>query len=191
MNTRALLAVSLLCLGLPAQQRQTGEPLYTLDGQLLRPDSYREWVYLSSGLGMTYGPAAAPAGQPDPQFDNVFVIPRAYKAFLETGSWPDRTVFVLEVRRSASKGSINAGGHYQEGLVALEIHLKDQAHFPGKWAFFEFGVSGQTAKALPASSDCQTCHAKSGAVDETFVQFYPTLIPVAKRKGTYKAEAEK
>jgi len=34
-------------------------------------------------------------------------------------------------------------------------------------------------------------HAKNGAVDETFVQFYPTLIPVAKAKGTFKGEAEK
>ena len=191
MNTRALLAVSLLCLALPAQQTRTGEPLYTLDGQLIRPGDYREWIYLSSGLGMTYGPVEASATDPSPQFDNVFVTPRAYKAFLETGAWPDKTVFALEVRHSAAKGSINNGGHYQEAFVALEIHLKDQARFPGKWAFFGFGASDQTAKPFPANSSCQTCHAKSGAVDETFVQFYPTLIPVAKAKGTFKAEAGK
>ncbi len=191
MTARALLAVTLLCFALSAQQTQSGEPRYTHDGQLMRPVDYREWIYLSSGLGMTYGPAAAAGTQPDPQFDNVFVTPRAYKAFLETGAWPDKTVFALEVRRSASKGSINNGGHYQEGFVALEIHLKDQVRYPSKWAFFEFGASDQTAKPLPANSACQTCHAKSGAVDETFVQFYPTLMPVAKLKGTFKAEAEK
>lgn len=191
MNTRALLAVSLLCFALPAQQAPTGEPLYTRDGQLTRPGDYREWIYLSSGLGMTYGPVEASATDPAPQFDNVFVTPRAYKAFLETGFWPDKTMFALEVRRSASKGSINNGGHYQEGFVALEIHLKDQARYPAKWAFFEFGASNQTAKPLPANFSCQTCHAKSGAVDETFVQFYPTLMPMAKLKGTFKAEADK
>jgi hypothetical protein len=31
----------------------------------------------------------------------------------------------------------------------------------------------------------------NGAVDQTFVQFYPTLIPVAKAKGTFKASSEK
>jgi hypothetical protein len=187
MNTKVLLAVSLLCLNLPAQQTRTDEPRYTNDGQLMRPESYREWIYLSSGLGMTYGKVDMFAER----FDNVFVTPQAYKAFLQTGAWPDKTMFALEVRNSATKGSINKGGHFQEGVVALEIHLKDQARFPTKWAFFGFDASAKTAKPFPANSACQTCHAKGGAVDETFVQFYPTLIPVAKAKGTMKAEAGK
>lgn len=95
-------------------------------------------------------------------------------------------MFALEVRSSATKGSINNGGHYQEGFAGLEIHVKDTERFPTKWAFFEFGGSQRTAKPLPPNSSCQTCHAKNGAVDETFVQFYPTLIPVAKAKGTLK-----
>jgi Cytochrome P460 len=172
---------------LPAQQARTDEPRYTNDGQLMRPDNYREWIYRSSGLGMTYGVVDTFSGR----FDNVFVTPQAYKAFLQIGAWPDKTMFVLEVRSSATKGSINKGGHYQEGVVAIEIHLKDQARFPAKWVFFGFGTSDQTARPFPANSACQTCHAKSGAVDETFVQFYPTLIPVAKAKGTFKAGAEK
>jgi hypothetical protein len=191
MNTRILLAVSLMCFQLPAQQTRTDEPSYTGDGQLLRPDNYREWIYLSSGLGMTYGVVESAAESSPPQFDNVFVAPQAYKAFLQTGAWPDKTMIALEVRHSASKGSINNGGHYQEGFVALEIHLKDQARFATRWAFFGFGASDQSAKPFPANSSCQTCHAKSGAVDETFVQFYPTLIPVAKAKGTLKPGIEK
>jgi hypothetical protein len=109
---------------------------------------------------------------------------------MQTGTWPDKTMFALEVRDSATKGSINRGGHYQEGIAALEIHLKDQKRFPNGWAFFGFGRADQTAKAFPANSSCQTCHAKSGAVDETFVQFYPTLLPVAKAKGTFKPGTE-
>jgi hypothetical protein len=188
MNTRALL-VSLMCLTLPAQQARTDEPRYTSEGQLMRPDNYREWIYLSSGLGMTYGLVESAAKTSSERFDNVFVSPQAYKAFLQTGTWPDKTMFALEVRYSATKGSINQGGHYQEGVAALEIHLKDQTRFPAKWAFFGFGASDQTGKPFPANSACQTCHAKSGAVDETFVQFYPTLIPVAKAKGTFRSEA--
>jgi hypothetical protein len=141
---------------------------------------------------MTYGVVESSANPPAPRFDNVFVTPQAYKAFLQTGTWPDKTMFALEVRSSTTKGSINKGGHYQEGIVALEIHLKDQVRFPAKWAFFGFETSDQAAgKLFPATSACQTCHAKNGAVDETFVQFYPTLIPVAKAKGTLKPELEK
>jgi hypothetical protein len=186
MYTRLLIALSLICLNLPAQ------PRYTSDGQLMRPDSYREWIYLSSGLGMTYGLVDTAAKTVSERFDNVFVTPQAYKAFLQTGTWPDKTMFVLEVRYSATKGSINKGGHYQEGVAAFEVHLKDETRFPTtRWAFFGFGDSDQTAKPRPADSACQTCHSKNGAVDDTFVQFYPTLLPVAKAKGTLKPGTEK
>ena len=189
MKTQVILLLSLLWTTLAAQQTKSDEPRYTSDGQLIRPDNYREWVYLSSGLGMTYG-VVEPATHPSPaKFDNVFVTPQAYKAFTQTGAWPDRTMFALEVRNSATKGSINKGGHYQEGIAALEIHIKDEKRFPTRWAFFGFDSGNQTAKAFPANSACQTCHAKNGAVDETFVQFYPTLIPVAKAKGTFKQTA--
>jgi hypothetical protein len=49
-------------------------PPYTTDGRLVRPDKYREWIFLSSGLGMTYGTLASDA---EPRFDNVFVNPLA------------------------------------------------------------------------------------------------------------------
>lgn len=185
MRKRLPIILSLMWLQLPAQA-PPDDPRFTADGQLMRPDNYREWIYLSSGLGMTYGPIDSAAAPSSERFDNVFVAPVAYKAFLQTGSWPDKAMFALEVRYSASKGSINNGGHYQEGFAGLEIHLKDAERFPTKWAFFEFGGSQRSAKPFPGNSSCQTCHAKNGAVDETFVQFYPTLIPVAKAKGTWK-----
>jgi hypothetical protein len=75
-------------------------------------------------------------------------------------------------------------------FVGLEAHVKDEARFPTKWAFFDLGTSAPSAKPLPANSSGQTCHAKSGAVDNTFVQFYPTLMPIAKAKGTFKSTDE-
>jgi hypothetical protein len=191
MNMKVLLAISVMSLNLSAQQVQPDEPRYTGDGQLIRPDNYREWIYLSSGLAMTYGLVESVANTFSERFDNVFVTPNAYRAFLQTGTWPDKTVFAMEVRNAGTKASINKGGHYQEGVVALEIHLKDQTRFPTKWAFFAFDATGQTAKAFGADSACQVCHSKSGAVDQTFVQFYPTLRPVAQAKGTLKQEAGK
>jgi hypothetical protein len=190
MKAKLLIVLLLMSVGLLAESAPPNEPRYTKDGQLIRPDNYREWIYLSSGLGMTYG---APIAHSDDQdFDNVFVTPQAYKAFLATGTWPDKTMLALEVRYSASKGSINKGGRFQDRLAGLEIHLKDEIRFPAtKWAFFGFNGPETTAKPLMADSVCQKCHSQNGAVDETFVQFYPTLIPVAKAKGTFKAGAEK
>ena len=194
MKRRSLILVSLMCLcpRASAQQAQPGEPRFTGDGQLSRPESYREWIYLSSGLGMTYSAVGTVVNALGERFDNVFVTPQAYRTFLQTGAWPDKTLFVLEVRASGSNGSINKGGHYQEEIVGFEVHLKDAARFPEtKWGFFEFGTSARTAKPLPSNSSCQTCHSMNGAVDQTFVQFYPTLIPVAKAKGTFRPGTEK
>ena len=56
-------------------------------------------------------------------------------------------MFVLEVRSSASKGSINKGGHYQEELVDVEVHLKDQSRFATKWAFFRIRLFGTNSQA--------------------------------------------
>jgi len=185
MKYRLLIALTLLCLTVSAQTPASDEPRYTSDGQLIRPDNYREWIYLSSGLGMSYGPAAA-APASDPQFDNVFVAPAAYKSFMTTGIWPDKTMLVLELRASSSKGSINNGGHFQDQVTGVEVEVKDEKRFPNKWAFFGFGASAPTAKAFADNAGCQACHSKSGAVDNTFVQFYPTLAPVAKAKGTFR-----
>jgi hypothetical protein len=157
-------------------------PEFTQDNKLLRPANYREWVFLSSGLGMNYGPVAeANRGRP-PVFDNVFVNPDAYRSFMKTGTWPDKTMFVLEVRASASKGSINNGGHYQSDVVGIEAEVKDTARLGG-WGFFAIG-DGPSGKQIPKTARCYTCHSEKGAVDNTFVQFYPTLLSVAKEKGT-------
>ena len=184
-------AVLTVCLMEGADRPEGDGPQYTGEGQLVRPNNYREWVYVSSGLGMTYGPLADAARDGNPMFDNVFVNPSAYRAFMATGKWPDQTIFVLEVRSSESKASINNGGRFQSSLVGIEAEVKDEKRFPGKWAFFGFGVSASPARMLPTSAECYSCHRTNGAVDNTFVQFYPTLLEVAKSKGTLNAKFAK
>lgn len=192
MNTKMIVtaAFTLLCSTALSASTETPvrNPVYTEDGQLTLPEDYREWVYLSSGFDMAYSPMA----MDHHMFDNVFVEPGAYKAFLATGTWPDKTMFVLEVRGAMDKGSINKSGHYQgTEVMGREIHVKDSAKLQG-WAFFGFGT-GKTAKMIPRAAECYSCHAAHGAVDNTFVQFYPTLLPIATAKGTlsaaYKAES--
>ena len=161
-------------------------PRFGANNELMRPENYREWVYLSSGLGMSYNEAATAANNGNPVFDNVFVTPAAYRSFLQTGQWPDRTMFVLELRASASEGSINRQGRFQGPVVSLEVEVKDESRFPGKWAFYNFGRSAPSAQPLPATANCYTCHAQNGAVDNTFVQFYPTLADIARQKGTFR-----
>ena len=95
-------------------------------------------------------------------------------------------MFVLEVRASESHGSINQQGHYQGARLAMEVEVKDARRFPGKWAFFAFPGANDSAAPIPTTASCYSCHAQNGAVDNTFVQFYPTLLEVARQKGTLR-----
>ena len=182
MLMRILLPVFIsACFAWPVMAADAG-PEYTSDGHLKRPADYREWVYLSTGFDMSYNPNGMQMNHH--MFDNVFVNRSAYQRFLETGTWPDRTIFMLEGRQAEDRGSINQKGNYQGSeVMGLEAHVKDSERFTGKWAFFAFG-EGATAKLIPQTQDCYSCHAAHGAVDTTFVQFYPTLLPIAQAKGT-------
>ena len=163
----------------------TQTPTYAADGSLLFPANYREWVYLTSGVDMSYSPMAM--AMEHSMFDNVFANPESYRAFLQTGTWPDKTMLVLEVRVAGSKASINKSGHYQTTeLMGREVHVKDESRFPGKWAFFGFDGDGP-GKQVPKEAACYSCHEQHAAVDTTFVQFYPTLIEIAKQKNTLSA----
>jgi hypothetical protein len=176
-----------LCLVVPyaePQEPNTSMPRYA--GQnLVRPENYREWIFLSSGLGMNYNSSAGG----HELFTNVFVPQWSYRQFLASGKWPDKSIFVVEEREPQSNGSINKAGHFQTDLVGIGAEVRDQSRFPEQWAYFKFGVDTKTAAANPKAA-CWQCHNDNAAVENTFVQFYPTLKEVAKRFGTYRAAAE-
>ena len=175
-------ASSAVWVGPLAQPLTVPKPPYTADGRLEFPKAYRKWVFLSSGHDMSYLPDAL---RRISTFGNVFVNPQAHDAFLRSGTWPDKTIFVLEVRRAEQDGSINKNGHFQTDVVRTEVHLKDEARFKG-WAFFGFEDEAPAAM-IPRTANCYSCHQENGAVDTTFVQFYPTLLPLARARKTLSA----
>lgn len=156
-------------------------PQYAADGKIIPPADYREWIFLSAGLDMNYS-ELPPGAQAAGIFGNVFVNPSAYRAFMATGAWPDKTTFVLENRRGSGQGSITKNGKFQTDLWIMELHIKDEAR--GGWAFYAVR-NGAPASKIPQTATCYSCHQDHGAVDTTFVQFYPTLVPVARAKGTF------
>jgi hypothetical protein len=156
---------------------------YTAEKELRFPEGYREWIFLTSGVDMTYN-AKADAGMS--MFGNVFVNPSSYREFLKTGTWPEGTALVLENRGAVHGGekqaSINKHGFSQtEETMGMEVHVKD-ASVPGGWGFYAFDAE-KTAKMIPRAASCYACHEAHAAVDTTFVQFYPTLLGTARAKG--------
>ena len=175
-----------------AQPPAADGPRYENGTELMRPQDYRSWPFIGAGLGMTYdGERGTQAAGPDnPRFTQTFVNPTAYQHFMRTGSWPNGTIFMLEFRASQSEGSINRSGRFATQLTLLEAEVKD-SRFPDGWAYFVFGPGDQlaaTAKPLDpaAAASCVECHTDHGAVERTFVQFYPHLLEVARAKGTLK-----
>ena len=183
-----LVAAAAPCVAGPA-------PAFNGAGELERPADFREWVYLTTGLDMFYGPVAnAMRRDGGSVFTNVYVTPDAYREFMRSGKWPEKTMFILEARRAETAASIDNVGKSQGALLAIESAVKDVARFGANagsngWGYFTFdGPNGLTesARALPTSAACYECHATNTAVDNTFVQYYPTLFEVAKRLGTIK-----
>jgi len=180
-------------LGVSAQRApapSTDGPQYAGATNLIRPANYREWMFLSSSLGLTYQPPGGSATSPaPPTFQNVFVNPSSYQSFMQTGKWPDKTIFVLEFRQSKTEASVNKDGRFQSSLAGIEAEVKD-SRFPDGWAFYAFDQTSPPEGVAPLAGErvqrCIECHTQHTAVERTFVQFYPTLLDVAKRFGTVK-----
>ena len=49
------------------------------------------------------------------------------------------------------------------------------------------GSSNRSLAPFTRRADCYSCQQANGAVDTTFVQFYPTLMPIAREKKTLSA----
>jgi hypothetical protein len=179
MSIRTAIAACATLLALPGSPNQVAStpdvissPQFTSDGKLKLPRDYRRWAYVSTGFGMSYSESS---DHREPVFDNVFVQRDAYDEFVRTRIWPDRTMFILELRQSSDHGSILKGGRFQGAISSIEASVKDEGRFREKWAYFDFGPTGTEAVPFPKEARCFSCHKQNGAVDNTFVQFYPTL----------------
>lgn len=149
-----------------ATGREPDAPRFDKKGELVPPSVYRDWVHLTSGLNMSYsdnGKRTGPTGETDEPlpFINVFVRPLAYREFQRTGTWPDHTRFVIVIRASPTK-----------------------VHPNQKWDYFRLMSDGTTTPSKTMSPDqFWNGHNKNGTQDNPFVQFYPTLKPIAEEKG--------
>ncbi len=178
MASRALVPLMLLSGVLAVSQTVSLEhmalPRYTADRQLLRPEGYREWMFVATNLGMSYNEGQSKT----PSFHNIYMQPEAYRYYKKNGRFPDKTMLVMERYSAGSIASINRQGQFQDQFQGLEVALKDEERFPEKWAYFDFTGSGPVpaAQARPFPKEaCWSCHNAHGAADNVFVQFYPIL----------------
>ncbi len=171
-----VLATCLVACGVFAAEVATHGPHFGEGNRLIRPESYHEWVFVGSSLGMSYDEGKAHSHPPD--FHNVYIQPEAYREFRSTGKFPDKTLLILEIVSAGGNASINKRGQFEEQILGIEAAVKDEKRFPEKWAYFNFiGPGGKPlTQAEPFRKQaCWSCHNQHGAVDNVFVQFYPVL----------------
>ena len=158
-----------------ASQDAMFQPRFTEGNQLIRPEGYREWMFVGSNLNMGYTDGAAPG---ESRFHNIYVQREAYRQFAATGKFPDKTTLVMEVLATGTNASINKRGQFEDKAIGIEVTVKDEKRFPEKWAYFNFIGSGGAPLAQSkafAKEACWSCHHEHGASDNVFTQFYPVL----------------
>jgi hypothetical protein len=199
-SATAVAALTVSCSDAQADDRELFGPAFSPAGDLLLPSSYREWVNVTSSLNLSYdsevdpnAPPPDPAAPPRNVFQNVFAAPAAYQVFRRSGTWPDRTMLIIEIRQAIPNATVREGALVQGELVGFVADVKDQRRYGGNgWRFFSFidqsGKIVDQAAPLPQSATCYSCHSEHAAVDNTFVQFYPTLFEIAKKRGTVRPD---
>ncbi len=158
-----------------------GEPRFNDSNELIRPEGYREWVFVGASLAMSYDEDKGDEnkGEPEqPMFHNIYLHPAAYREYKSKGTYPEGTILVMEVLTAGSQSSINRQGQFEDKLVGVEAAVKDSTRFKESWAYFSFsndqGPLKTKTKAF-AKERCWSCHSEHAATDNVFSQFYPVL----------------
>lgn len=153
------------------------KPAYTADGDLIRPQGYRTWVFVGASLGLSYSEGAGEREGPG-TFTNVYIQPEAYRYFMETGEFPEGTLLPMDIYRPGARESINQAGYFEKDFLGMEVAVKDSERYPTGWAYLSFrdrsGGLKESASAFPKER-CYDCHAEHAATDNVFTQFYPML----------------
>lgn len=181
----SLAIVAIVSVSLLAQMRdrvsEANVSAAVFDGRdiLLRPEGYREWVFVGNSTGINHTGSYHIASRPTPEsFRNVYINRSSYREYVKTGKFPEGTVMVLELAGPEMRKEPNLQGSYDKNF-ALEVSVKDSDRFAGGWGFFDFtdtdGKIKPNAQALPDASGCRSCHEERAETDHVFTQFYPVL----------------
>lgn len=153
------------------------KPTYTANGALIRPEGYREWIYVgTAAVPNELNPPKAPLHE----FHPVYIHPSDFEHWKKTGTFRDGTIFVAESVSVGSTRATSGHGYFMGEYVGLEVSTKDSTRFkndPGHWAYFSFGDTppfAETAEKHPVAQ-CNTCHRGNADDDFVFTQYYPVM----------------
>ena len=139
------------------------------------------------GLGYTEPTTLPTPGDAPGVFLNVYVQPWAYDRFMESGEFPEGTMFVLAMAEPVTRVDPARRGFTMGAISMMEVHLKQAGVHESGWGFYGFGGGATSAMMISADADCYSCHRDEAAHDQAFVQFYPKM---RERLGLVPAEPD-
>ena len=172
-------------------QSETGQPQYNSNGDLKIPQGYETWVFVGSNLGLGYKKSLAAMTSVEAKrvetgsFHNIYIAPGAYRQFINKGTFPDKTVLVMEhyVAQDKEPQGIVTEGVFNGQRSGFEVAVKNSNRPDGSktpWAYYIFTDKNDPAKVIPVASAfkdsaCNQCHVEHASTDNVWVQFYPVL----------------
>lgn len=180
-----------------AQTQGSPDPQYVPgNGNLVRPKDFHRWMFVGSNLGLRYATELkANTGRERlltadlGEYHNIYLKPEAYADYVRTGTFPDRTVLVMDVYEAQArdaKGVVTAGS-FNGAWLGIEVAVKNKNRPDGQktdWAYYDFTDRAGRGKTIPpdqkaeADKDCYACHKLHAGYDNVWVQFYPLIRDV-------------
>ena len=146
-------------------------PWVDAKGDISLPEGFRkDWAHLGS-WSLADG------------FHDVYTETEHIEGYLKTGTFPDGTVLVKEVRGVESGARTTGQAQWAGDIVQWFVMVKDsQNRFPDNplwgdgwgWALFK-PDQPQGQLAMSYRADCMACHIPAAQTDRVYVEAYPTL----------------
>jgi hypothetical protein len=148
------------------------------EGNLRVPPDYRT-TYEALGSWAI----AADEGRGSKELHVVLASPGSIEAYRKDGRFPDGTVLVKEVFKTATKEMTTGTVSHADELKGWFVMVKDSAgHYRGNalwgdgwgWSWFDAANSTKTT-STDYRSNCKSCHVPAKATDWIYVDGYPAL----------------
>jgi hypothetical protein len=117
---------------------------------------YETWVFVGSNLGLAYksevsAMTARESERAEQQaFHNVFMDSASFAKFIETGTFPDPTILMMELYLAENKdpGGVLSQGVFNGRRILVEAAVKDSKRPTHKgsesiWAYYAFPLDGR------------------------------------------------
>jgi Cytochrome P460 len=160
-----------------ASQTQT-EAAVDNEGHLRVPRAYRTTYQPLGSWGI-----AADEGRGSKELHVVLASPGSVEAYRKDGRFPDGTVLVKEVFKTATKEMTTGTVSHADELKGWFVMVKDSAgRYPGNalwgdgwgWSWFDAANPTKTT-STDYRLNCKSCHVPARATDWIYVDGYPAL----------------